>query len=71
MRYTETVTLASGNRHTITLPAYDKAMKNLKAKGVKFGDNTLTVPKGHQLGIKAWGFIEYLKSTKIAVVMGK
>lgn len=49
--------------------AQNNALKNLKAKGIKLGDGTITVPKVTLLGIRGWGFIDFLvKSSGMKLV---
>ena len=69
-RYTDRINLDNDHIKVVNNErTQNNALKNLKAKGVKFGDGTLTIPKVTQLGIRGWGFIDFLvKSSGMKIV---
>ena len=69
-RYTDRLTLDNDHVRVVNNEVnQNRALANLKAKGVKLGDGTITVPKVTLLGIRGWGFVDFLvKSSGMKLV---
>lgn len=55
-------------RYTDAPLAVEKAKANLRKVGIKYDGTTVAIPKVTNLGIRGWGFIDWLR-TKCGVTV--